>query len=236
MPTIDGEGFPGDAYHAPASYLPGMQIEVWSDVICPWCWLGNVRLDKAIAGFAHGDQVQVVRRSFELDPSTPKDLDIPTDEMIAKKFGAGRAQIDAMHERLGALGRADGVEFRFERARTSNTFDAHQVLHLARARGKEAEMTRRLFLANFHDGVRVADAKELVRLATEVGLDAAEVEEALGDQRFASAVRDDEAEARSIGVSGVPFFLADREFAISGAQSVDVLRRMLDMAWAKRPA
>jgi predicted DsbA family dithiol-disulfide isomerase len=211
-----------------------MRIDVWSDVICPWCWLGNARLEKAIAAFAHADQLEVVRRSFELAPGTPKELDIPTDEMLAKKFGAGRAQIDAMHERLRALGRADGIDFRFERARTSNTFDAHQLVHLARAGGKEAAMVGRLFRANFHEGVRVGDRKELVRLATEVGLDPAEAEEALGDQRFASAVRDDEAEASARGISGVPFFLADREAGVSGAQSVDVLRRMLDEAWSRR--
>ncbi len=148
-----------------------MRIDVWSDVICPWCWLGNARLEKAIAGFAHRQQVEVVQRSFELDPGTPKDLDISTDELLAKKFGAGRAQIDAMHERLDALGKADGVEFRFERARTSNTFDAHQVLHLARAHGKETAMAGRLFRANFQESVRVGDRKELVRLGTEVGLD-----------------------------------------------------------------
>jgi predicted DsbA family dithiol-disulfide isomerase len=212
-----------------------MRLEVWSDVVCPWCWLGNVRLEKVLAQWPHADQVEVVYRSFELDPSTPRDLDIPTDEMLAKKFGVGPAQIDAMHERLRSLGRADGVDFRFERARTSNTFDAHQLVHLARARGgKESAMVGRLFRANFQEGVRVGDRKELARLAAEVGLDAAEAEEALADQRYASAVQGDEDEARALGISGVPFVLADREFGVSGAQSVEVLRRMLDMTWVKR--
>jgi predicted DsbA family dithiol-disulfide isomerase len=213
-----------------------MRIDVWSDVVCPWCWLGNVRLQKALAQWPHPGEVEIVQRSFELDPTTPKDLDIPTDEMLAKKFGVGPAQIDAMHERLRALGQADGIEFRFDRARTSNTFDAHQLVHLARVHGKEGAMTDRLFRANFHDGVRVGDRKELVRLAADVGLDAAEAEEALADQRLASAVRGDEDEARAIGISGVPFFLADREFGVSGAQPVEVLARMLDMAWGKRRA
>jgi predicted DsbA family dithiol-disulfide isomerase len=207
-----------------------MRIDVWSDFVCPWCWLGQARLAKALAAFGHPGEVEVVLRSFELDPRTPKDLDVPTDEMLAKKFGASRAQIDAMHERLRSLGEADGIDFRFERVRTSNTFDAHQLTILAREQGKQPAMARRLFVANFQEGVRVGDRKELVRLATEVGLDAAEAEEALADQRFASAVRDDEGQARALGVSGVPFFLADGELAVSGAQSVDVLRGLLDEA------
>ena len=212
-----------------------MKVDVWSDVVCPWCWLGKARLEKAVASLDQADEIEVVFRSFELDPRTPKDLDIPTDEMLAKKFGVGRPQIDAMHERLRSLGRADGVDFRFERARTSNTFDAHQLVHLARARGgKESAMVGRLFRANFQEGVRVGDRKELARLAAEVGLDAAEAEEALADQRYASAVQGDEDEARALGISGVPFVLADREFGVSGAQSVEVLRRMLDMTWVKR--
>jgi predicted DsbA family dithiol-disulfide isomerase len=212
-----------------------MRIDVWSDVVCPWCWIGKARLEKAIAAFPHKDDVDVVHRSFQLDPTTPNDLDVSTDEMLVKKFGIGQAQIDAMHERLRSLGSADGVEFHFERARTSNTFAAHELIHLAGVHGKRAAMTGRLFKANFEEGVRVGDRMELLRLATEVGLDAAEAEEALADERFAAAVRDDIAQARSLGISGVPFFLADGSFVVSGAQSVDVLRRMLDAAWAKRP-
>lgn len=211
-----------------------MRIHVWSDVVCPWCWLGYARLGKALASFDHRDAVEVVLRSFQLDPRAPKELDIPTDQMLARKFGASRAQIDAMHERLRSLGKADGVDFRFERVRTSNTFDAHQLIVLARAHGKQTAMAERLFVANFQEGVRVGERKELVRLATEVGLDAAEAEGALADQRFASTVRDDEAEARALGVSGVPFFLADGKLAVSGAQSVDVLRGLLAEAWEAR--
>lgn len=211
-----------------------MQVEVWSDVICPWCWLGNVRLEKALAGFAHAGEVTVLFRSFELDAQTPADLDIPTDELLARKFKVDRPQIDAMHARLIALGRADGIEYRFDRARTSNTFDAHQVLHFARERGKQPELVKRLFQANFHDGIRVGDRKALVALATEVGLPAPEVESALDERRFAPAVRADQAEARALGATGVPFFVAGGAAAVSGAQSVEVLGRMLDAAWERR--
>lgn len=212
-----------------------MRIDVWSDVICPWCWLGSARLEKALASFPYRDAVEVVPRSFELDPSTPKDLDVPTDTLLEKKLNVGPAQIETMHARLRALGAADGIEYRFERARTSNTFDAHQLIHLGRARGKPAEISRRLFRANFGEGVRVADRKELARLAAEVGLDRGEAEEALADQRYAFDVRADEEQARALGITGVPFFLVDDHLAVSGAQSVDVLRRMLDVGWDKRP-
>jgi predicted DsbA family dithiol-disulfide isomerase len=210
-----------------------MKVDVWSDVICPWCWLGKARLEKAIASF-EGEEVEVVFRSFELDPRTPKDLDVPTDEMLAKKFGVGRPQIDAMHERLRGLGQADGIDFHFERARTSNTFDAHQLLQLARAQGKQRAMSDRLFRANFAEGVRVGSRPELVRLASEVGLDGADVRAALEEERFAPAVREDEAQARAFGITGVPFFLLDGKLAVSGAQSVDVLRQALQQAEAQR--
>ncbi len=209
-----------------------MQIDVWSDVVCPWCWLGHARLEKALASFAQRDQVEVVFHSFELDPGAPADRDIPTDQMLSAKLGVGPAQVDAMHERLRALGRAEGIDYQFKKARTSNTFDAHQVLHLAAARGKQGQMVGRLFRANFAEGVRVGDRKELVRLGAEVGLDAAEVEEALADRRYEQAVRDDEAEASAHGISGVPFFVADGRLAVSGAQSTEVLRALIDKAWS----
>jgi predicted DsbA family dithiol-disulfide isomerase len=160
-----------------------VQVEVWSDVICPWCWLGNVRLEKALAGFAHAGEVAVLF---------------------------------------------------FDRVRTSNTFDAHQVLHLAQERGKQPELVKRLFQANFHDGIRIGDRKALVALAAEVGLPAPEVEGALDARRFAPAVQADQAEARALGASGVPFFVAGRAAAVSGAQSVEVLQRMLEAAWERR--
>jgi predicted DsbA family dithiol-disulfide isomerase len=211
-----------------------MRVDVWSDVVCPWCWLGKARLEKALASLDKAGDVEVVFRSFELDPRTPKDLDIPTDEMLAKKFGVARPQIDAMHERLRSLGRADGIDFHFERARTSNTFEAHQLLQLARSQGKQRMMGDRLFRANFEEGVRVGSRPELVRLGTEVGLDGAEVQAALEEERFAPAVREDEAQARAFGITGVPFFLLDGKLAVPGAQSVDVLRQALEQAWDQR--
>lgn len=204
-----------------------MKVEVWSDVICPWCWLGRARLAKAVAASPKKSEIEVVFRSFELDPSTPKDLDVSTNEMLKKKFGIGQAQIDAMHERIAGMGKEEGIEFRFDKTRTSNTFEAHQLVHLAAAHGKRTEMVDRLFEANFHDGIRVGDRTKLVALAVEIGLAQADVEAALETQEYAAAVRADEAQAKTLGISGVPFFLVDGETGISGAESVAVLARAL---------
>jgi len=196
-----------------------MKVEVWSDVICPWCWLGRARLAKSVA--ASSKEIEVVFRSFELDTTSPKDLDIPTNEMLKKKFGMGQPQIDAMHERIASMGKEEGIDFQFDKARTSNTFDAHQLVHFAATQGKRTEMVDRLFKANFHDGIRIGDRAKLVTLADEVGVTGAA--EALEAQRFADAVRADEAAAKKLGISGVPFYLVDGKKAVSGAQSVDVL-------------
>jgi predicted DsbA family dithiol-disulfide isomerase len=209
-----------------------MKIDVWSDVVCPWCWLGKARLDSAVAAFPH--PVEVVFRSFELDPRAPKERDVPTHEMLTKKYGLGRAQIDALHQRMHAMGLADGIEFRFDLTRTSNTFEAHEVIHHAHSQGKQKPMVDRLFRAQFHEGVRVGDRAELLRLAAEVGLDRAEVEAALDEQRFTAAVRADEEKAHTLGISGVPFYVVDGVYGVSGAQSVDVLRRVLEEAWSNR--
>jgi predicted DsbA family dithiol-disulfide isomerase len=213
-----------------------MKIEVWSDVVCPWCWLGKKRLEKAIAGFAHRDEVEVVFHAFELDPRAPKDLDVPSSEHVAKKYGLGRAQLDAMHARMRGLGEADGIDFRFERARTSNTFEAHQLIQLAAAHGRQLAMTERLFFAQFHEGVRVGDRAELVCLAGEVGLDVADVGRALEEGRYAKAVRADEAQASALGITGVPFYVVDGAIGVSGAQPVELLVEVLEKAWEKRPA
>lgn len=204
-----------------------MKVEVWSDVICPWCWLGRARLAKAIAASPQKSEIDVVFRSFELDPTTPKDLDVSTNEMLKKKFGIGQAQIDAMHERIAGMGKEDGLEFRFDKTRTSNTFDAHQLVHLAGEHGKRTAMVDRLFKANFEEGIRVGDRDKLLELAIDVGLALTDVASALESQRFADAVRADEAQAKKLGISGVPYFLVEGKPGISGAQSVDVLARAL---------
>lgn len=207
-----------------------MRIDVWSDVVCPWCWIGKVRLQKALAGFPAGGSVEVVLRSFQLDPSTPKDLDIPSDEMLARKYRIGPVEVRDIHSRLESLGKAEGIDFRFELGRTANTFDAHQLIHLAKDKGLQMPMADRLFRAQFSEGIRVGDRKALMNLATEVGLDGGEVGASLESQAYAAAVREDEAQARALGITAVPFFLFDGKVGVSGAQPVSVLRRVMEEA------
>lgn len=205
-----------------------MRIDVWYDVICPWCWLGKARLDKALV---ETKDIEVVSHSFELDSRSPKDLDVSTTEHIAKKYGMGRAQIDALHGRLESMGREVGIDYHFDRVRTANTFDAHQLVHHARSTGGEKaanDMVDRLFAANFRDGQRIGSSDVLVRLAGEAGLDANEAKAALEGQRWADEVRADERRAGELGISGVPFFLFDGKVQVSGAQSVEVLRQAID--------
>jgi predicted DsbA family dithiol-disulfide isomerase len=210
-----------------------MRIDVWSDVVCPWCWLGKARLERALEDFPHRDRTDVHFHAFQLDPRMPKDLDVPTSEMLGKKYGMGPAQIAAAHERLRGLGEEVGVDFHFEQARTSNTLEAHELIAFAREKGKELAMVERLFRANFHDGIRIGERSNLLRLATEVGLDAGEAAAALADSRHASTVQADIAQAAELGVTGVPFFVIGGVLGVSGAQPAVVLRRVLDDGWAR---
>jgi predicted DsbA family dithiol-disulfide isomerase len=214
-----------------------MQLEVWSDIACPWCYLGKRRLEAALAAFEHRDEVRVTWRSFELDPSAPAEGPRDRDAHLAAKYGMPIEQARAMHERMTALGADDGVEFRFDRARLANSFDAHRILHLAAAHDRQAEMKERLMRAHFTDGELIGDHATLVRLAAEAGLPEDEAREALAGDRFAAEVREDEATAARLGIRGVPFFVVDRAFAVSGAQPPEVLGELLRRGWeARTPA
>lgn len=219
--------------HSEAMKGPPMLVEIWSDVVCPWCAVGKARFESALADFPHADDVEVRWRSFELDPDRgdlPADLDYVG--MLADKYDTSRAGAQQMVDRMTATGAAEGIDFRFDLARPGNTFDAHRVLHLAADHGLQQSVKDR-FLAGYHtEGVDVADHDELVRLATEAGLDAGEVRDVLGSDIHADAVRADEQQAREFGIRGVPFFVFDRTHGLSGAQPTDVMRRALDQLHA----
>jgi predicted DsbA family dithiol-disulfide isomerase len=197
-------------------------VEVWSDIACPWCWLGKHHLEAAIRGL--GEPVEVEFRSFELQPQAGASR--PVNEYLAERFGDARA-VDAAHERLALMGRAVGIEYDFERALMSNTFDAHRVHHLAQARGVGPAVLERLMMARQGEGADVADHATLVRLAVEAGLDRAEVEQVLASEAYAAEVRADEAKAATYGIRGVPFFVFDGQLAVSGAQPVAVFEGAL---------
>ena len=223
---------------AAAAVPPSVKVEIWSDVVCPWCHVGKRRFEAALARFDHRDAVEVEWKAFELDPGAPSaaagDPVLPTEyaERLSRKYGTSVAAAQQMTDSMTQQAAADGLDFRFDRAVRANTFDAHQVLHLAGERGVQDAVKERLLTAYLGEGEAVGDRGTLVRLAAEAGLDADEVRAALDDQRYAGAVRADEAEAGALGISGVPFFVVDRRFGVDGAQSADVLLEVLERAWA----
>lgn len=219
-----------------------MQIEVWSDVVCPWCWIGKRHLEAALERFAHADQVEVVWRAFELDPSATSE---PAGaerasyaQRLAAKYGTdilgGQQMVDTMTER----GAQVGLDMRFDRAVAANTADAHQLLHLAEQRGGAAlqgEVKERFLRAYFTEGEAVGDHDVLLRLAGEAGLDVDAARDVLTSGSLLGAVRAEEAEAAALGATGVPFFVVDRRYGVAGAQPAEALLGVLERAWADRP-
>jgi predicted DsbA family dithiol-disulfide isomerase len=212
-----------------------MKVEIWSDLACPWCYVGKRRFEAALAEFEHRDQVEVRWRSFELDPGAPREREGDRTERLARKYGVSRDRAEAMHRHMTEAGAGDGIEFRFDIARDGNSFDAHRLLHLAAAHGRGNELAERLFAAHFSEGELLSDPDVLERCAVDAGLPAEEVSDLLAGERYAAEVRDDEATAAAFGITAVPFFVVDRAIAASGAQPPAVLRELLDRAWAQRP-
>jgi len=209
-----------------------MTVEIWSDVVCPWCYLGERRFEKALDSFAHRDEVEVVFRSFQLDPNAPRRNGESTTELLATKYGMSPEQVARSQADLTRLAAADGLEYHLDRTRRGNTFDAHRVLHLAAAEGIGAAVHERFFRGYFTEGVAIGEPEELQRMAVEAGADAAAVAEVLGSERYADAVRADIDLARAIGIHGVPFFVLNRKFGVSGARSPAHLLEALEQAWA----
>ena len=213
-----------------------MNVEIWSDIACPWCYVGKRRLEAALAGFEHRDDVTVTWRSFELDPVAPRERAVDGATHLAEKYGTSVEQARAMQQRMTDTAAADGLDFRFDLARAGNTFDAHRLVHLAAAHGRQDAMEERLMRAYLTEGELMSDHATLERLATEVGLPADEVRDMLATDRFAAGVRDDERTATSFGITAVPFFVVDRRIGAAGAQPAEVLGELLRRAWADRPA
>lgn len=211
-----------------------MPVEVWSDVVCPWCCIGRAHLQLALAEFEHGRSVEVTWRSFELNPASPRMATGSLAEQLGRKYGGTPADIEAMFEGVTARAAAVGLDFRFDQAQSGNTVDAHRLLHLARAAGRQDELKERFFTAYFTEGEAIGDPGTLSRLARQVGLDPADVDDVLATDRYLDEVRADEAEAHALQVSGVPFFVIDRRYAVAGAQPTEVLVGALRRAWAER--
>jgi predicted DsbA family dithiol-disulfide isomerase len=211
-----------------------VEVEIWSDVACPWCYIGKRRFEAALAEFEHRDDVRVRWRSFELDPEAPSEREGDRAEHLARKYGMTLEQACAAERQLTDVAAGEGLQFRFDIARSGNTFDAHRVVHLAEDHGLQDAMKERLLRAYFTEGELLSDHNALVRLAAEVGLEEQEVRDVLAGDRYAQEVRDDERTAGELGISAVPTFVVDRRLGASGAQPPDALLELLRQGWAKR--
>jgi predicted DsbA family dithiol-disulfide isomerase len=211
-----------------------MRVEIWSDIACPWCYVGKARFEKALDAFPHRDQVEVVHRSFELEPGRAKGDVTPVLTMLSKKYGMSEAQAQAGEDNLGAQAAAEGLDYRTRDRDHGNTFDMHRLLHFAKERGRQDELIQLLYRANFAEerSLFVEGDERLVDLAVEAGLDADDARTVLADPAaYADEVRADEAEAAQLGANGVPFFVLDRAYGISGAQPAEVFAEALARAW-----
>jgi predicted DsbA family dithiol-disulfide isomerase len=210
-----------------------MRVDIWSDVICPWCYVGKARFEKALSSFDHRDEVEVVYHSFELDPGYPKDSTETTFAMLRKKYGMSEADARAAESRVAAMAEAEGLGFQSERP-VGNTFDLHRVLHLGLAKGVQAQLLDAVNEAYFAQGRQVFDRDVIEEIAAKTGLDAAAAGDVIDGDGYADDVRRDELQARELGVSGVPFFVFDMALGVSGAQPTEMFASALQQAWQRR--
>jgi predicted DsbA family dithiol-disulfide isomerase len=209
-----------------------MEIHIWSDVVCPWCYLGKRRFEHALADFEHRDQVQVVHRAFELDPTAPKGKTFDTVELISKKYGISAEQFTAQQAGLIQMAAAEGLEYNLDGGRSGNTFDAHRLVRLGLERGRQDVVIERFFRGYFTEQRSLFEADSLVALSVEAGLDADEARTVLTEQRYTDAIKDDVQQARAYGANGVPFFVINERYGISGAQPTEAFAGALSRAWA----
>jgi predicted DsbA family dithiol-disulfide isomerase len=212
-----------------------MRVEIWSDIACPWCYIGKARFEKGLADFAHRDEVEVVHRSFELDPNHAKGETAQVIDMLAQKYGRTREQAQAMEANVASNARSEGLGYLVEGRDHGNTFDIHRLLHLAKARGRQDELLGIAYRAHFAEERSIFEAGVLVDLAVAAGLDAEEARAVLADEdAYAEDVRADEREAAELGANGVPFFVFDRRYGVSGGQPAELFTQALEQAWQGR--
>ena len=210
-------------------------IDIWSDVMCPFCYLGDAYLGLALEQFPQADLVDIRYHSFLLMPELPKDAAINLDDLLVTKRGLPRTQAEAMNAQVAERGKDVGLDYRFDRATATNMRAAHELSHFALSQGRQHDMIQRLFKAYFSDGLNVGDQEVLVGLAEEIGLDPARARAALASGEFADAVESDIEQAQRFGITGVPFFVFNSKYGVSGAQPVEAFLEVLQRTWAELP-
>ena len=209
-----------------------MRIDIWSDIVCPWCYIGKRRFERALHAFEHPDEVEVVHRSFQLDPAVPKGSVRNHRDVLMSKYGLSESQAAAAQARMERTAAEEGLEFHLVGGVTGNTFDAHRLLHMAKDHGIQDAVIERLYRAHFTEQRSIVDETSLVGLAAEAGLDADDSRDVLRGDRYADAVAADLRDARGLGVTGVPYYLLDHRHAVSGAQPAELFTEALTRAWA----
>lgn len=219
-------------------FVEKLRVDIWSDIACPWCYVGKARFDKAVQQLEGKVDVEVRHRSFELDPHREPGDTAPVVDMLVKKYGMSRAQAQAGEYRLKDLAKAEDLDYQAEGRDHGNTFDLHRILHLASDRGLEAEAWQAFYVANFADEASIFDRQRVIDVAVGAGLDKDEVVAVLDEpEAYREAVRADEAEAAALGATGVPFFVVDEKYGVSGAQPTELFAEVLEKAWGeKQPA
>jgi predicted DsbA family dithiol-disulfide isomerase len=205
-----------------------MRVDIWSDLVCPWCYLGKRRFERALSGFSAARPVEVVHRSFQLDPSLPKGQSLRARDMLMRKYRMTEAEVVASQDRLERLAAAEGLEYHLAESRTGNTMDAHRLVHLGHEHGIQDSVIERLFRAHFTENRSLFDEESLRVLGEEAGLP--DVQEFLRSGRYESQVIADHRQAHELGARGVPFFVIDGRYGVSGAQSVEVFSQALARA------
>ncbi len=208
-----------------------MDVEIWSDIVCPWCYIGKRRFEKALAAFPHRDAVTVRYRAFQLDPSAERDVRGSRAEALRRKYGMSEDQIAAMDERMERLAAEEGLAWNLAASTLGNTEDAHRLVHMAREQGRDGAMLERLYAAYFSEGRSVFDEDALVALGSEAGLDGAAVRAMLRSDAWRDSVRAERRTAAELGASGVPFFVIAGRYGVSGAQPAETFTDALEKGW-----
>lgn len=208
-----------------------MKIEIWSDIVCPFCYIGKRKFEKALDGFGAKDNVEIVWRSFQLDPEMQPVAGQSVHEYLAMRKGVSPEKGKEMNDYMSGIAKEEGLEYNFDKAIISNTLDAHRLLHFAKTKGLQNEIKERLFKAYYTEGRNIGDQDTLAQLGQEVGLDATEIKSALQTDAYKQDVELDQYEANQVGARGVPFFVFNDKYAVSGAQPTDVFTQVLNKVW-----
>ncbi|EAZ82915.1 DsbA family oxidoreductase [Algoriphagus machipongonensis] len=208
-----------------------MKIEIWSDVVCPFCYIGKRKLEQALDNFPQKDQIEIEWKSFQLNPDLKTDPSLSSLEYLSKSKGWSMPQTIQITQQVVDMANEVGLEYHLDKTVVANTMNAHRLIHLAKESNNGGEMKERLLKAYFTEGKNVDDSEILISLGTEVGLDADRIKQMLNSDEFENAVRQDIYESQQVGVKGVPFFVLDRKFGISGAQPDQVFTQTLEKAW-----